>query len=114
MTFSPEGHLYSILGTVDFFLDDYQDGYIAPTSGLITLNTEGELYQFTKDDQGNTTQTPIDYSSIEEALADLLQGSIDDTATRYGFQLSDQQQNLVGATSEVIEAIKAGLSKIGN
>ena len=114
MTFSPEGHLYSILGTVDFFLDDYQDGYVAPTSGLITLNTEGELYQFTKDDQGNTTQTPIDYSSIEDALADLLQGSIDSTATRYGFQLSDQQQNLVGATSEVIEAIKAGLSKIGN
>lgn len=111
MTFDPQGQLYSILGTVDLFLDDYEDGYLAPTSGLIVLTVDGNLKQILKDQHGNTTYALLDYDSIEDAYADLIQTSIDSTARNYGFTLTDQQECLIGASLSVINAVKAGIKR---
>jgi len=105
-TYDPRGNLFSVVGAMDIFLTKNVDGYVAPTSGVITYNKSGQLVSITSG--GNATV--VSGSNIVDAYKAQLTASLNSTASQFGLSLTDQQRALIDASVTVLNAMTSAIA----
>lgn len=105
MAFDPKGQLFSIVGSVDLFSRNHSDDYIAPASGLLTYNDQGQIIHVSQD----KTVTVVNYNSLTDAFKDKMTMAMNDTASSFDITITNQQYGLVDAALSVVSATEAGM-----
>jgi len=108
--FDPNGNLFSVQGGIDIYGapddSDDTDDYVAPNSGIIAYNKDGQLVQI-----ANQQSKVLNYDSIEDAFRNIMQSALENVQYVDASNFSDALNNLVNASCEVLEAIKAAVKE---
>lgn len=107
-TFDPTGKLFSVQGSIDVYGapdTGSSDDYVAPSSGTIAYNDQGQVVHITK-----TDSTVLNYSNVEDAFEDRMQSALDNCDGLDASKFSDSLKGIVPATMRVLDATKAAIS----
>ena len=106
--FDATGKLMSVQGSIDIYGapddSDDEDSYVAPSTGTITYNQDGQMVQILKDSTVN-----IDYNSLDDAYKDIMQSALDNVDYVDTSNFSDSLKSLVKASHTVLDATKAAI-----
>jgi hypothetical protein len=110
LSFGPTGKLFSVQGSIDIYGapddSDDTDVYVAPSSGTIAYNNEGQIIVANKD----SATVLSGYSSLTDAYRDLMQQSLNTVPYVDHDDFSPALLNIVSASCEVIAAIESAVS----
>lgn len=101
----PQGNLFCVAGGMDIFLTRSIDGYEAPTTGVI-MKQGSQVVQVAP----GSSPTPVSQGSIVDAYRAAMNAALNDNASRFGLDLTDQQRHLVDASVTVLNAIVAAIA----
>lgn len=104
--FDPRGNLFSVLGSVDLFLTTSVANYVAPCTGVLMLNSSGQVISVATDG----TSTLIGGTSIADAYKTQMAAALSSTASTFKLTLSDQQRALVDASLQVLNAMTSAIA----
>lgn len=108
--FDPTGKLFSVQGGIDIYGapddSDDTDNYTAPNSGIIAYNNQGQIVQITN----KSTVTVLNYDSLEDAYKAKMQAALSNVQYVDTSNFSDALNNVVNASCEVLDAIKAAIA----
>ena len=106
--FDPTGKLMSVQGSIDIYGapddSDDEDNYVAPSTGTITYNKDGQMVQILKGSVVN-----INYDTLDDAYKDLMQSALDTVDYVDTSNFSDSLKSLVKASHTVLDATKASI-----
>ena len=106
--YDPNGNLFSVAGAIDIFqLAGLSDDYVAPASGVLTYNADGQMVHITPQDG---TISVVNYSSLADAWHDKMSNALNDAVSQYGVKNGDLLREMVDASKFVLNAMTAAIS----
>lgn len=99
-SYSPDGKLFSIIGSIDIFSRSKDDDYVSPCSGVLMYNSDGQMVNIAQDG----TITNVNYASLQDAYADKMTKSLTANGNQFDIDITDNQKHLVDASLKVINA----------
>jgi hypothetical protein len=108
-TFDPAGKLFSVQGTIDIYGapddNDDADSYVAPSSGTIAYDKNGNVIQITK----NGIVPMNGYTNVADAYKATMQSALDNVQYVDHGDFSTALKNIVNASYEVVKAIDSSV-----